>query len=61
MTQRFILAAAIAVAASQSITAFAGASDYVFEAVSTTPKNVPNGFNVADAFSRCVWFRSGVQ
>jgi hypothetical protein len=26
-----------------------------------TPKNVPNGFNVADAFSRCVWFRSGVQ
>ena len=38
MTQKFILATAIAVAVSLSITAFAGASDYVFEPVSTQVK-----------------------
>ena len=38
MTQKFILATAFAVAVSLSITAFAGASDYVFEPVSTQVK-----------------------
>jgi YtkA-like len=38
MTQKFILATAIAVAVSLSITAFAGVSDYVFEPVSTQVK-----------------------
>jgi YtkA-like len=38
MSRKFILGAAIAVAMSQSITAFAGANDYVFEPVNTQVK-----------------------
>jgi len=38
MTQKFTLGAAIAVAVSLSIAAFAGASDYVFEPTSTEVK-----------------------
>jgi hypothetical protein len=38
MRRKFILGAAIAVAMSQSITAFAGANDYVFEPVNTQAK-----------------------
>jgi hypothetical protein len=38
MSWKFILGAAIAVAMSQSITAFAGANDYVFEPVNTQAK-----------------------
>jgi YtkA-like len=38
MSRKFILGAAIAVAMSQSITAFAGANDYVFERVNTEVK-----------------------
>ena len=38
MTRKFILGAAIAVAANLSITAFAGANDYVFEPVRTQVK-----------------------
>ena len=38
MSRKFILGAAIAVAMSQSITAFAGANDYVFEPVTTQAK-----------------------
>jgi len=38
MSRKFILGAAIAVAMSQSITAFAGANDYVFEPVNTQAK-----------------------
>jgi hypothetical protein len=40
MTQNCILGAAIAVAVSLSITAFAGANDYVFEPVNTQVKKV---------------------
>ena len=61
MSQNCILGAAIAVAVSLSITAFAGANDYVFEPVSTQVKkgddvivsvrlkNKPTGKVVADA------------
>jgi hypothetical protein len=61
MTRKFILGAAIAVAMSQSITAFAGANDYVFEPVNTQVKkgddvivsvrlkHKPTGKSVTDA------------
>ena len=61
MSRKFILGAAIAVAMSQSITAFAGANDYVFEPVNTQVKkgddvivsvrlkHKPTGKSVTDA------------
>jgi YtkA-like len=49
MTQNCILGAAIAVAMSQSITAFAGANDYVFEPVNTQVKKGDGGVGALEA------------